>query len=105
MTEQEPEAGSDKMSISFPAGTRAALRAAVARGAAPTVSALVADAVAERLQRESFHQKIMTLRGGEPFDAAAIDWACRALGASPDQTAAMHAKLGAQTSASGQVAS
>jgi hypothetical protein len=99
MTGQGPDAGSDKMSISFPRGTRDALKAAVARGAAPNVSALVADAVAERLQRESFHQRIMAARGGRPFDAEAIDWACKALGATPEQTAAMHEKLGAGSSA------
>jgi Arc/MetJ-type ribon-helix-helix transcriptional regulator len=92
----QPEAGSEKLSISFPPGTRAELKALVDSGAIPSVSAFVAEAVTERLRRERFERKIAALMGGDTLPAEAIEWACRALGATPEQTAAMHAKFGAK---------
>jgi Arc/MetJ-type ribon-helix-helix transcriptional regulator len=86
---------SEKLSISFPAGTRDQLKALVDSGAIPSVSAFVSEAVTERLRRDRFDRKIGALMGAGPLPAEAIDWACRTLGATPEQTAAMHAKFGA----------
>ncbi len=104
MTNPKPTGGSDKISISFPPGTRAVLQAVVAAGGAQSVSAFVADAVAQRLQREAFIKKIMELRDDQPLDPAGIDWACELLGATPEQAAAVHARFG-PSSSTGQVAS
>ena len=80
MTAPEPT-GTDKISVSLPRGTRAALEAAVAAGAAPSVSALVASAVDDRLARERTHRWIMDRRGGRPIDPAAMAWARQVCGA------------------------
>jgi Arc/MetJ-type ribon-helix-helix transcriptional regulator len=95
MTEQDPDTGSDKMSISFPRGTRDELKALVESGTAPSVSAFVAEAVTERLRRERFDRKIGALMRSGPLPDEAIDWACQSLGATPEQTVAMHARFGA----------
>jgi len=87
--------GSEKLSISFPSGTRDQLRALVDSGAIPSVSAFVSEAVTERLRRDRFDRKIAALMGAAPLPADAIDWACRIVGATPEQTAAMHATFGA----------
>jgi Arc/MetJ-type ribon-helix-helix transcriptional regulator len=94
MTDQPADSGSEKLSISFPPGTRAELKALVDSGATPSVSAFVAEAVTDRLRRERFERKIAALMGGDSLPAEAIEWACRTLGATPEQTAAMHAKFG-----------
>jgi hypothetical protein len=97
MTDQESPSGSEKLSISFPAGTKDELKALVASGAIPSVSAFVSEAVTERLRRDRFDAKIMALRGGQPFPPEAIEWACKTLGATTDQTAEMLARYATRT--------
>lgn len=101
---EQPEPGSDRVTVSMPRGYKAALEARVEAGEATSVSAFVADAVKERLARGSLHERIMALRGGRPFDTQALEWACRAVGATAEQADMVRARLG-NGPASDQVAS
>jgi Arc/MetJ-type ribon-helix-helix transcriptional regulator len=80
MSEQDSSEGYDRITVSMPRGTAAGLRAAVSAGAAPSLSALVSEAVADRLARDEVLRRINELRGGEPLPEHALAWARKALG-------------------------
>jgi len=85
MTEYDSETGrSDKIAISLPKGSKAALQAMVDAGRAPSVSAIIAEALAgytsTEEQRQRTRQRIAELREGKPLPADALAWARQALG-------------------------
>ena len=86
---EQPEPGSDRVTVSMPRGYKARLEAAVAAGSAPSVSALVTAAVEDRLARELTLARLMERRGGRPLD--------------PDAVAYWHKQFGAEDEVTGQV--
>jgi hypothetical protein len=88
MTEYDDGSGGvDKITISLPRGTRAALQAMVDACRASSVSALIAQAVSPYAstaqERARTRERITQLRGGRPLPPEALTWARQALGWTP----------------------
>lgn len=66
---------SEKITVTVPAEVLERARAAVASGAAPSVSAYVSEAVRDRAERERLVAAVEDRWG--PFDDEATDWARR----------------------------
>ncbi len=65
----------EKITVTVPAEVLESARAAVASGAAPSVSAYVSEAVRDRAERERLVAAVENRWG--PFDDEATDWARR----------------------------
>lgn len=75
-----PDMRSERVTVTMTAEQAERLRRTVAAGGAESVSAYVADAIAERLDRDEGLARLESLMGGPPSDQKAIAWAHRVLG-------------------------